>query len=84
MYVGHIQYTLPPKSLPMHITVYVIKHACYSELREGQGEGRHLFTLGSISEPIFYYQMKPPGKLSNLDKKNYGIRVLHKFISVQI
>ena len=31
--------TLPPKSL--HIpNVYVVKHACYSELWEGQGEGR--------------------------------------------
>ena len=28
--------TLPPKSLHIPISVYVVKHACYSELWEGQ------------------------------------------------
>ena len=41
-------YTLPPKSLPIPISVYVIKHACYSELGEGQGEGQHLCKLGTF------------------------------------
>ena len=31
--------TLPPKSLHSPISVYAIKHACYSGLGEGQGEG---------------------------------------------
>ena len=40
--------TLPPKSLPIPISVYVIKHACYSELWEGQGEDQHPCKLGAF------------------------------------
>ena len=40
--------TVPPKSLPIPISVYVIKHACCSELGEGQGEGQHLCKLGTF------------------------------------
>ena len=40
--------TLPPKSLPIPISVYVIKHACYSELGEGQGVGQQLCKLGKF------------------------------------
>ena len=39
-------HTLPPKSLHTPISIYAIKHACYSGLGEGQGEGRHLCKLG--------------------------------------
>ena len=41
-------YTLPPKSLPIPISVYIIKHASQSELEEGQGEGQHLCKLGTF------------------------------------
>ena len=37
----------PPKCLPIPISVLVVKHACYSELREGQGNGRHPSKLGA-------------------------------------
>ena len=41
-------HTLPPKSLPIPISVYVIKHAFYSELWEGQGEGQNPCKLGAF------------------------------------
>ena len=34
------RHTLPPKSLHIPISVYVVKHVCYLELWEGQGESR--------------------------------------------
>ena len=47
LHAWHV-HTLPPKSLPIPISVYVIKHACYSELGEGQGEGQYLCKLGTF------------------------------------
>ena len=46
--ISIFKYTLPPKSLHTPISVYAIKHACYSGLGEGQGEGRHLCKLGAF------------------------------------
>ena len=45
-------HTLPPKSLHTPISVYAIKHACYSGLGEGQGEGRHLCKLGAFLKKL--------------------------------
>ena len=48
IFVNSAAHTLPPKSLHTPISVYAIKHACYSGLGEGQGEGQHLCKLGAF------------------------------------
>ena len=51
-YQLNVQYTLPPKSLNTPISVDAIKHACYSDLGEGQGEGQHLCKLGAFLKKL--------------------------------
>ena len=58
--------TLPPKSLPMPIiSVLVVKHACYSELWEGQGEGRHPCKLEAFLTKLYKVYLSQFMKISN-------------------